>query len=91
MNSERPYDIEPVEEFEETINKLRKKDKVTYQRVIKKMLQIAREPHLGKPLSTVLKGKRRTHVGHFVITYRINEEKHRVVFLRFTHHDEAYK
>jgi len=42
MNSERPYDIEPAEEFEETIDKLRKKDKATYQRVIKKMLQIAR-------------------------------------------------
>lgn len=91
MGSERLYDIEQGEGFEETLKKFRKKDKTTYRLVIKKILQIAREPHLAKPLRNVLKGKRRVHISHFVLIYEIDENAHKVVFLKFAHHDEAYK
>ena len=57
----------------------------------KKMVQITEKPYLGKPLHGKLKGKRRVHIGHFVLIYRIDEKERRVIFLDFTLHDEAYK
>jgi mRNA-degrading endonuclease RelE of RelBE toxin-antitoxin system len=31
------------------------------------------------------------NIGHFVYIYGIDEKERRVIFLDFTHHDEAYK
>jgi len=58
---------------------------------MKKILQVAENPYLGKPLHGKLKGKRRVHIGHFVLIYDREEKERRVIFLDFTHHDEAYK
>ena len=55
------------------------------------MVQITENPYLGKPLTGVLKGKRREHIGHFVLIYEIDEKEHKVIFLEFAHHDDAYK
>ncbi|NKQ39870.1 MAG: type II toxin-antitoxin system RelE/ParE family toxin [Methanosarcinales archaeon] len=52
---------------------------------------MAEKPYLGKPLRELLIGKRRVHIGHFVLIYEVNEVEHKVVFLDFAHHDEAYK
>ncbi len=59
--------------------------------VAKKILQIAGNPEMGKPLRNVLKGRRRVHVGHFVLLYEVDEKNKRVIFLDFEHHDRAYK
>ena len=79
---------------EELVSKLRrlaKRDKTLYTAVQKKMVQITEKPDLSKPLHGKLKGKRRVHVGHFVLIYGIEEKECRAIFLDFTHHDEAYK
>ena len=55
------------------------------------MVQITENPYLGKPLHDKLKGKRRVHIGSFVLIYDVNEKEHKVIFLDFAHHDEAYK
>jgi len=34
--------------------------------------------------------RRRVHIGHFVLTYGIDEKEHKVIFLNLSHHDEAY-
>ena len=86
-----PYDIEIGDKLRKKLEKLEKKDKSVYNAIIKKALQIADNPYLSKPLHGKLKGKRRVHIGHFVLIYGINEKEHRVIFLDFTHHDEAYK
>ena len=57
---------------------------------MKKILQLAEKPYLGKPLRGELKGRRRVHIGHFVLTYGIDEKEHKVIFLNLSHHDEAY-
>jgi len=43
--------------LEEKINKLKKKDKLIYERLVNKIIELADKPHLGKPLKRVLKGK----------------------------------
>lgn len=85
------YSFEIKEELEKSLQKLAQKDKRHYQSVVKKILQIAENPEMGKPLRNVLKGRRRTHVGHFVLLYEVDEKNKRVIFLDFEHHDRAYK
>lgn len=85
------YSFEIKEGLEKSLRKLAQKDKMHYQSVVKKILQIAGNPEMGKPLRNVLKGRRRVHVGHFVLIYEVDEKNKRVIFLDFEHHDRAYK
>lgn len=76
--------------LEKTLDKLKKKDKPLYQRVIHKIIEISKNPELGKPMRNVLKGKRRIQVGPFVLFYSIDKTNEIVTFLEFEHHDDAY-
>jgi len=86
-----PYDIEIGDRLRKKLKKLENKDKSVYNSIIKKMLQIAEKPYVGKHLHGRMKSKRRVHIGHFVLIYAVNEKEHRVIFLEFEHHDEAYR
>ncbi len=86
-----PYIIQLDTALETTLDKLKKKDKSLYQRVIHKIIEISKNPELGKPLRNVLKGKRRVHVGSFVLFYSIDNKNEIVTFLEFEHHDKAYR
>ena len=88
MNS---YSQDIDEELISKLRRLAKRDKTLYTAVQKKLVQITEKPYLGKPLHGQLKGKRRVQIGHFVLIYGIDEKERRVIFLDFTHHDEAYK
>lgn len=85
-----PYKIQLDNALETTLDKLKKKDKSLYKRVIHKIIEISKNPELGKPLCNVLKGKRRVHVGSFVLFYSIDNKNEIVTFLEFEHHDKAY-
>ncbi len=85
------YIFEIKEGLEKSLQKLAKKDKQLYEAVTKKILQIAENPTIGKPLKNVLKGKKRVHIGHFVLIYEVNDKEGKVTFLEFDHHDKAYK
>ncbi len=76
--------------LEKTLDKLKKKDKSLYQRVIHKIIEISKNPELGKPMRNVLKGKRRIQIGPFVLFYSIDKKNEIVTFLEFEHHDDAY-
>jgi len=89
--TQQPYDIVPDPKLEEELEKLKKKARVIYERIIKQMLKISKNPYLGKPLKFPMAGTRRLHVGPFVLTYEIDERERRVIFLEFEHHDDAYK
>ncbi|KCZ70962.1 addiction module toxin, RelE/StbE family [Candidatus Methanoperedens nitroreducens] len=86
-----PYTIQLDTALETKLDKLKKKDNSLYQRVIHKIIEISKNPELGKPLRNVLKGKRRIHVGSFVLFYSIDKENEIVTFLEFEHHDKAYR
>ncbi|MCX9011668.1 MAG: type II toxin-antitoxin system RelE/ParE family toxin [Candidatus Methanoperedens sp.] len=86
-----PYTIQLDTVLETTLNKLKKKDNSLYERVIHKIIEISKNPELGKPLRNVLKGKRRIHIGSFVLFYSIDKKNETVTFLEFEHHDKAYR
>lgn len=86
-----PYTIQLDTALETTLDKLKKKDNSLYHRVIRKIIEISKNPELGKPLRNVLKGKRRIHVGSFVLFYSIDKKNETVTFLEFEHHDKAYR
>ncbi len=86
-----PYTIQIETALETKLDKLKKKDYSLYQRIIHKIIEISKNPELGKPLRNVLKGKRRIHVGSFVLFYSIDKKNEIVTFLEFEHHDKAYR
>lgn len=83
-----PYQYEFSDDFDDAITKIKKKDRLLGERISKKIMEIIENPFHYKPLSNVLKGKRRVHVGHFVIIFEI--VKLTVKFIKFEHHDKAY-
>lgn len=85
------YKYEIKGKLDKKLQKISKTERTLYSAIVKKIEQIAENPHLGKPLRKVLKGKRRVHIGHFVLIYEINDKEHKLIFLDFAHHDEVYK
>ncbi len=61
-----------------------------YTRLENKMKEISENPEHYKPLGNVLKGKRRAHVGSFVIIFSFDGSRGAVTFLEFDHHDNVY-
>ncbi|VVB90058.1 ParE toxin of type II toxin-antitoxin system, parDE [uncultured archaeon] len=86
-----PYIIQIDTALETKLDKLKKKDNSLYLRVINKIIEISKNPELGKPLRNVLKGKKRVHVGSFVLFYSIDDKNEIVTFIEFEHHDKAYR
>lgn len=76
------------EPFQQDIKALKKKDKVLYERLWKKIAEIMQNPEHYPVKRYDLKGRRAAHVGSFVVIFRIAGED--VVFLKFDHHDQAY-
>lgn len=83
-----PYSIEFSDEFEKSMNKLKKKDKALFQQIQKKLIELVDNPEHYKPLRNVLAGFRRIHFGSFVLIYTVEGETVRIISL--DHHDRAY-
>jgi YafQ family addiction module toxin component len=82
------YRIEFSDEFERSMRKLKNKDRAMFERIQKKLIQIAQNPGHYKPLRNVLAGYRRIHFGSFVLIYKFEGNVVRVISL--DHHDRAY-
>lgn len=76
------------DEFKKQLKKIKKKDKVLYERLEKKIKEILLEPIHLKHLRNVLKGQQRVQLGPFVLKFSVQENK--VYFITFEHHDLAY-
>jgi YafQ family addiction module toxin component len=86
------YNYEIAPSLQRILNKLLKKDKKTYEAIMKKIEEILQNPQHYKPLKYDLAGERRVHImKNFVLKFEIEENHKRVKFLFFGHHDEAYK
>ncbi len=79
-----------TEELESDLKAL-KKHRELVLRVGKKVEEVLRNPYLYKPLRNILKNKRRTHIGSYVLIFEVNEEDKIVYFHSFKHHDKSYK
>lgn len=82
------YSIEFSDEFDRSIKKLKKKDKVMFERIQKKLIELVENPEQQKPLRNVLAGYRRIRFGSFVLIYKIEEKTVRIISL--DHHDRVY-
>ena len=77
--------------FVKRLKKLKKDSPELFKRLMKKISEIVENPEHYKPLTKVLKGKRRAHVGSFVIIFMLDEKNGEVIFLEFDHHDKVYR
>lgn len=74
------------------IDKLCKKNSELKKAVENKINEILENPHHYKPLKYDLTGERRAHImKSFVLKFEIDEENKTIIFLTFSHHDEAYR
>lgn len=85
------YSSDILPHLQKILKKLAKKDHVAHQAVEGKMLEIMQTPQHFKPLGNVMSGKRRVHVGSFVLVFSIDETRKTVIFEDFDHHDKIYK
>jgi len=86
------YNDKYSDEITKKLAKLNKKDPKHYQKVRKKMDQILENPeHRYKYLHHNLKGVKRVHIGHFVLTFIIDHVRKIVSFEDYDHHDNIYK
>ena len=73
------------------LKKLKKKDRVQFEAVRKKIQQILNNPGVYKSLRNVLKGRYRVHIGHFVLLFVIHENEKVVEFIEYGHHNKVYR
>jgi addiction module RelE/StbE family toxin len=84
------FRVIPEPDVEATLKKLAKKDPVRFEQIAKKLLELADNPEIGKPLKNPLKGSRRLHIGHYVLIYKIDRKNQAIVLTDYAHHDELY-
>jgi len=70
------------------MKKLKKKDKVMYDQIQKKLIDLVENPDHFKPLRNILAGYRRIHFGSFILIYKIDGDIIRIISL--DHHDKSY-
>jgi YafQ family addiction module toxin component len=82
------YTIEFSSQFEKSMNKLKKRDKVLFEQIQRKLIDLVQYPEHYKPLKNILAGYRRLHFGPFVLIYKIEGNIIRIISL--DHHDKSY-
>ena len=82
------YRIQFTPFFEKQLKKLKRKNKVLFERLVKKIKEVKLNPEHYKPLKNILKGNRRAHLDPFVIIFEINDDLITIHYVK--HHDDAY-
>jgi addiction module RelE/StbE family toxin len=78
--------------FKTIIDKLERKDKNLYNRLIKKIHLVVQSPYtVGHVLHGNLSGLWDTHVENSVLIYHIDDRRNTVTFVYFDHHDRVFR
>jgi len=88
----REFSIE--EGLQKTLNKLFKKDRTTYEFLMKKIEEVVMNGDINhyKNLRKPLQEFKRVHVrSSFVLIFKYIELDNKVIFYEFDHHDKIYK
>jgi YafQ family addiction module toxin component len=73
------------------LKKMSKRDKKKVEIILKKMEEIIKNPHHYKNLRTPMEDFKRVHIDKsFVLIFTVDDNKKRVIFVDFAHHDEIY-
>ena len=87
------YSYEILPSLQRILNKLSKKDRRLYEQVLKKIeeaLTCSDVEHY-KNLRYDMKDKKRVHIGHFILVFKIIKGENKIVFMDFDHHDKIYR
>jgi addiction module RelE/StbE family toxin len=85
------YDLEIKPEADKIFRKFSVKDKNHLKIINDKIQDLLNNPHHEqKFLTGLLKGYNRIHIGHFVLIYKINDERKTVEIYYYAHHDKVY-
>jgi YafQ family addiction module toxin component len=85
------YALEIRGQLDRTFRKLAKKDAEQMKAITKKIEEIVEDPHVYKSLRFPLAGKRRVHIGSYVLLFSIDEARRTVVLEDYEHHDSVYR
>ena len=87
----REFEIKP--ELGKKLVKLSKKDKTSYEAVMKKIQEVVESLNVDhyKNLRYDMKDSKRVHVGHYVLVFSYDKAKDFVSFEDYDHHDNIYK
>ena len=86
------YEFEIKPELEKKLVKLYKKDKPTYEKIMKKIYEIINSGDIEhyKNLRYDRKESKRVHIGHFVLVFSFDKPRNLVSFEDYDHHDNIY-
>ena len=86
----REFEIKP--ELEKKQVKLFKRNKISYDAVMKKIQEVIESPDVEhyKNLRYDMKDSKRVHMGHFVLIFSYDKAQDFVSFLDYDHHDNIY-
>jgi len=84
------FTVVPDPKVEAIFRKMWQKDSARFGQIEKKLLELAENPEIGKPLKKPLKGYWRLHIGHYILMYRIDLKNQKILLVDYSHHDEAY-
>ncbi|MCK4730713.1 MAG: hypothetical protein KAT28_05335 [Candidatus Aenigmarchaeota archaeon] len=85
------YKLDIDEDLIKKLNKLTKKNKKQVEIIMKKSDEILKNPHKYKNLHSPLNHWKRVHIGHFVLTFSVNDNTKIVTLEDYEHHDKIYK
>ncbi|MDO8564326.1 MAG: type II toxin-antitoxin system RelE/ParE family toxin [Nanoarchaeota archaeon] len=87
------YNHEVMPNLQKILNKLSKKDKSNYERVINKIEEIINSSDVEhyKNLRHDLSDKKRVQIGHFVLVFKFEKSTNTINFTDFDHHNIIYK
>ena len=87
----REFEIKP--ELMKILKKLVKKDRFTYEKIMKKVEEIINSDNIDhyKNLKYDFRDWKRVHIGHFVLVFSHNKLSDTVIFFHYEHHDNIYR
>ncbi|MFH0831839.1 MAG: addiction module toxin RelE [archaeon] len=88
-----PRKYKTSKNFDRILAKLQKKDKQLYENLLNKMNEILNILDIEhyKNLHYDLKGKKRVHIGHFVLVFKYDKPNDLIFFDDFDNHDKIYQ
>jgi len=82
------YRIKHSKQFDKSMRKMKKKNPVLFKQIVKKLIDVIKNPERHKPLRNDLAGYRRVHFGSFVLVYTIRDDIVKIISI--DHHGKAY-
>lgn len=86
------YDFDVSEKFQNILEKLSRKDKLSHKRVIKKIEEIVNSYNVEnyKNLRNDLSNFKRVQIGEKVLIFKFDKKENKILFEDFAHHDKIY-